>query len=165
VSDHASKLNRTELNVPTPLLPTAYRNNAERSLRIRSLEEENTFLQMEILNVRHEKSIVVEELRREKERSSRIRDNVSELAIEHDQISSIAWASAERSLNRLVARSQTSPRRSPPRHPSNHSTPFSPFLLSFIIITPNLLSPFFILYQQPRTIIRPSQRKEQSEQS
>jgi len=34
-------------------------------------------LQMEILNVRHEKSIVAEELKREKQRSGKIRDNVS----------------------------------------------------------------------------------------
>ena len=56
---------------------TFVRSNAERALRIRSLEDENTFLQMEILNVRHEKSIVAEELKREKQRSGKIRDNVS----------------------------------------------------------------------------------------
>jgi hypothetical protein len=46
-------------------------------MRIRCLEDENTHLQMEIINIRHEKSIVVEELRREKERANKIRDNVS----------------------------------------------------------------------------------------
>lgn len=46
-------------------------------MRIRCLEDENTHLQMEIINIRHEKSIVVEELRREKERANKIRNNVS----------------------------------------------------------------------------------------
>jgi hypothetical protein len=46
-------------------------------MRIRCLEDENTHLQMEIINIRHEKSIVVEELRREKERANKIRHNVS----------------------------------------------------------------------------------------
>lgn len=53
------------------------RTNADRAMRIRCLEDENTHLQMEIINIRHEKSIVVEELRREKERANKIRNNVS----------------------------------------------------------------------------------------
>jgi hypothetical protein len=64
-------------NTDSSCYTTFIRSNAERALRIRSLEDENTFLQMEILNVRHEKSIVAEALKREKQRSGKIRDNVS----------------------------------------------------------------------------------------
>jgi hypothetical protein len=55
----------------------AFRTNVDRAYRIRLLEEENVELQTEVLTVRHEKAIVSEELRRERAKTERIKNNVS----------------------------------------------------------------------------------------
>ena len=52
------------------------RTNAERAFRIRALEDENTALQIEVLNIRQEKAEVADQLRKEKERLDRFKENV-----------------------------------------------------------------------------------------